>query len=211
MILSRAVHGQSMVGTMGLSNQQQYTLDLADQDNWIDGKPDVILVSGGGDDIAGDPFIIYLDYFNGGLSARIQGVLASIEASYKALFSFRDKYAPGTPIIGHCYDYAIPNGQGIPALLLGPWLQPSLYFAGYYDLIANQKLVKALIDDFYQMLNGLQGAANNFTLIDTRGTLTPNTSQPLGWANELHPYTAGFVALADKFLGVLRTKFRGRI
>jgi hypothetical protein len=33
----------------------------------------------------------------------------------------------------------------------------------------------------------------------------------LGWANEIHPYSAGFLALANKFVPVLRTVFPGRI
>ena len=86
---------------------------------WIDGSPDAILVSGGGDDVVGDQFIIYLDYFGGGLSNRIQGVVNSVEASYQALFDFRNLYAPDTPIFGHCYDYAIPNGMGFSSRVHG--------------------------------------------------------------------------------------------
>jgi hypothetical protein len=36
-------------------------------------------------------------------------------------------------------------------------------------------------------------------------------TRPLGWANEIHPYFAGFTALAEKFLLTLRNKFAGRI
>jgi hypothetical protein len=207
-ILSRAIHGQAMNTVMGLTNQEQYETDLA-SNQWVSGKPDAILVSGGGDDIVGDPFVIYLDYFGGGMSSRIQGAISSIEASYQALFSFRDLYAPGTPIIGHCYDYAIPNGQGV--IFAGPWLKPSLD-ATSYNYSAGLTIVKNVIDAFYQMLNGLASVPKNkFILVDTRGTLTRDTSHPLGWANEIHPYTAGFVALADKFIPVLRGLFSGRI
>lgn len=115
--LSLAVHGDPMTTTMGLSNQMQYVSDIADSP-WVNGSPDAILVSGGGDDVVGDQFIIYLDYFGGGLSNRIQRAINSVEASYQALFDFRNLYAPNTPIFGHCYDYAIPNGVGV--LLPGP-------------------------------------------------------------------------------------------
>jgi hypothetical protein len=211
-ILSHAVHGQSMAATMGLSNQGTYVSDLADENNWINGKPDAILISGGGDDIAGDPLIIYLDYAGRGLSSRVQGVLASIEASYQALFQFRDVYIdPKTPIIGHCYDYAIPDGRGV-FLLSGPWLKPSFDFAGYQNVATNQQTIKSVIDDLYAMFDGLQkDKNNNFILIDTRGTLTADATQPLGWANELHPYTAGFLALAQEFLKVLKKEFPGRV
>jgi hypothetical protein len=206
-VLSRAVFGQASTVVTGLKNQKLYLSDIT-AGSWIDGKPDAILVSAGGDDIAGDPFVIYLDYLGGGPS-RIKGAIDSIEASYQALFQFRDVYAPETPIFGHCYDYAIPNGAA-PAFA-GPWLKPSLDFASY-GYSQGLTIVKQVIDDFEAMLNGLANVAkNNFTLIDTRGTLTRDMSHPLGWANELHPYTNGFISLAQKFVPALRSKFPGRI
>jgi hypothetical protein len=48
-------------------------------------------------------------------------------------------------------------------------------------------------------------------MVDTVETLTRNNSEPLGWANELHPYSSGFAALAQKFATALRAKFPGRI
>ena len=208
-ILPRALHGNAMTTTMGLNNQKQYVTDLQDQTQWLSGKPDAILVSGGGDDVVGDPFVIYLDYFDGGLSTRLQGAIASIEASYQALFDFRNLYAPNTPIFGHCYDYAIPNGVGV--FFQGPWLQPSLNFTNY-NYTDGLTIVKNTIDKLYSMLSGPASVKkNNFYLVDTRGTLTRDTLQPLGWANEIHPYSAGFLALANKFLPVLRSVFSGRI
>ena len=208
-VLSRALHGNPMTTTLGLSNQKQYVLDIADSSQWLDGSPDAILVSGGGDDVVGDQFVIYLDYFGGKLSTRVQGVIDSVEASYEALFQFRDLHAPGVPIFGHCYDYAIPNGVGV--FFQGPWLRPSIDFAqyGYGDGLT---IVQDAIDGLHAMLNGLAGVKNNnFYLVDTRGTLTRDSSQPLGWANEIHPYSAGFVALANKFLPALQSVFPGRI
>jgi hypothetical protein len=208
-ILSRALHGSPMTTTIGLNNQKQYVIDIEDSTQWISSKPDAILLSGGGDDVVGDQFIIYLDYFGGNLSNRIQGVIASVEASYQALFQFRDLHAPNTPILGHCYDYAIPNGVGV--VFQGPWLKPSLDFSRY-SYTDGLTIVSDTIDRLYAMLNGLASVKkNNFFLVDTRGTLTRDTLQPLGWANEIHPYSAGFLALANKFVPVLRTMFPGRI
>jgi hypothetical protein len=207
-ILNRAIPGQASTVVMGLTNQGRYVSDIT-TGSWLNGKPDAILVSAGGDDIAGDQFVIYLDYVGGGLSARIQGAIASVQASYQALFQFRDVYAPDTPIFGHCYDYAIPNGS--PTIFGGPWLQPSLDFTSY-NYSQGLAIVKQAIDDFHTMLSALASVAgNNFILVDTRGTLTRDMSHPLGWANEIHPYTHGFIALAQKFLPVLRSKFPGRI
>jgi hypothetical protein len=207
-ILSRAILGQASTVVMGLKNQEQYLSDIT-TGSWLNGKPDAILVSAGGDDIAGDQFVTYLDDAGGGLSSRITGAIDSIEASYQALFQFRDVYAPGIPIFGHCYDYAIPNGWH--PIFGGPWLKPSLDFASY-NYSQGLGIVKQVIDDFNVMLSGLASVAkNDFILIDTRGKLTRDTSHPLGWANEIHPYTDGFISLAQNFVPVLRSKFPGRI
>ena len=207
-ILRRAVAGQASTVVMGLTNQGQYLSDIT-TGSWLNGKPDAILVSAGGDDIAGDQFVIYLDYVGGGLSSRIKGVIDLVEASYQALFQFRDVYASDTPIFGHCYDYAIPNGSR--TIFGGPWLKPSLD-ATSYNYSQGLVIVKNAIDAFYAMLNGLARVKkNNFTLVDTRGTLTRDMSYPLGWANEIHPYTDGFISLAQKFIPVLRATFQGRI
>jgi len=211
-ILSRAEHGQASTAVLSWENQSIMVNDWIDHANWTNGKLDAILVSMGGDDLVGDKFAIYLTY-GGGVqkaSGRLQGVLDLVSASYLDLFALRDLFAPGTPIFGHCYDYALPNG--IPAAgILGPWLRPSFKFA-YYNSSDAQHVVADMIDRLYVMLNGLASdAKNNFHLVDTRKTIAANNVPPDGWANELHPYPTGFGRLADKFLAALKVGFPGRI
>ena len=122
------------------------------------------------------------------------------------LFAFRDIFAKGIPIIGHCYDYAVPNGV-VPICIETAWLQPSFEFAGY-DFAQSLGIVSQMIDKFHDMLSILAAIpANNFALIDTRNTLIRDGTSPTGWANEIHPYFAGFTALAGKFLLALRGRF----
>jgi hypothetical protein len=213
-LLSQALHGQATTAMLSYENQQAMIAVLEDSDQWLNqstGLPDAILVSAGGDDLVGDQFAIYLDYggTNGLDAGRFQGALDSVRASYMDLFAFRDIFAKGTPIIGHCYDYAIPNGVH-PICVETGWLQPSLDFAGYnYDQGLN--IVSQMIDKFHELLSGLAAVpANNFLLVDTRRTLSRDT-QPTGWANEIHPYPSGFTELAKKFLSALRSKFPKRI
>jgi hypothetical protein len=161
---------------------------------WKNGiTADGILVSAGGDDVVGDSFAVYLDYQGGGLDAvRFQGILASVQASYLDLFALRDIAAAEVgidpeqlPIFGHCYDYAIPNGvpAGSPFPLSGPWLQPSLNFAGY-NYNDGLTIVQTAINAFKQKLLDLANntitlpgkTTNNFILIDTTGTLTRDNS-----------------------------------
>lgn len=206
LVLNYALYGQATTAVLTYENQQRIIDVASDSSQWLNGAPDAILVSMGGDDLVGDQFAIYLDYQGSGLdAARFQGALDSVRASYMDLFALRDAIAPGKSVIGHCYDYAIPNGAA--PVCAGPWLQPSLEFAGY-DLAQGLNIVSAMIDSFSAMLNSLAGEAkNNFVLVDTRGTLARVAFAQNGWANELHPYPAGFDLLAQKFLTVLRGHF----
>jgi hypothetical protein len=211
-ILSRALHGQASTAVMSYGKQAEMIDDWRNPANWHNGKLDAILVSMGGDDIVGDQLAIYLTYGGGVHTAdrRLQGALASVNASYMDLFDLRTRFAPNVPIYGHCYDYALPNG--VPAaLIFGPWLQPSFTFA-HYNFSDAQQVVIDIIHQFRTMLNTLAAnAANKFHLIDTTNVIKPNNASPDGWANELHPYPTGFGRLADKFLAALRADFRGRI
>jgi hypothetical protein len=228
-ILSHALFGLSATAMLTYERQEKILGDLTDPDQWNNGvTADAILVSAGGDDVVGDSFAIYLDYKLGGLDTlRFQGILDSVQASYLDLFALRDIVAAEVkidpkqmPIFGHCYDYPIPNGApaGSPIPLSGPWLQPSLNFAGY-DLAEGLTIVQEAICAFKQKLLDLANdtivppgkTTNNFILIDTTGTLTRNNTRPNGWANELHPYTEGFTLFAGKFLVELRKHFPGRI
>ena len=166
-------------------------------------------MSGGGNDIAGDRFCIYLDPNTPGASGldakRFAGVLDSVEASYGALFALRDRHAPGVPIFAHDYDFPIPNG--VHPICGGPWLKPSLVFQGWTDISAGAAIVRTALLAFRDRLRALAAdPSNRFHLIDTQGTLSA-----ADWANELHPHSAGFAAVAEKFAAALAAEFPGRI
>jgi hypothetical protein len=230
-ILSYALHGLSTTEMLSYERQEQILSALTDPNttHWNNGiTADGILVSMGGNDIAGDQFAIYIDYHGTGLDHdRFQGSLASIQASYMDLFALRDVAASKLkidpqqiPIFGHCYDYAIPNNRpaGWPVPLAGPWLWPSLNFAGY-DYAEGLTIVQTAIDCFRNKLLDLATdkvtlpgkTTNNFVLVNTVGTLSRDNKRPNGWANELHPYTEGFTSLANKFYVELQDHFPGRI
>lgn len=208
MIQNVAHFGDATTEELALPKQQRMIQALQDQANWVDGKPDAILFSGGGDDIAGNQFCIYLDYVSSGGpgldTTRFQGVLDMVHASYLDLFLFRDQYAPGVPIFGHCYDFPIPNG--VAPDCAGPWLKPSLTFTGWTVAQGTVILHQAMLA-FRAMLQSLAAdPANNFTMVDTQGTLVASD-----WANELHPFPEGFKKLAALFVDALGLKFPGRI
>ena len=208
-IMNVSHFGDATSEEMSWPKQQRMLDSLNDPHNWLrGGKPDAFLFSGGGDDIAGNQFCIFLDYAGAGATGlnatRFQEALGMVQASYMDLFAFRDRYAPAVPIFGHCYDFPIPNG--IHPDCAGPWLQPSLNYCGW-DTAQGTAIVKQALMDFRALLVRLAAdPANNFTLVETQGFLSP-----ADWANELHPYPQGFKTIAEKFVDALRLKFPGRI
>ncbi len=209
-ILNISHYGDATTDEMGLAKQKRLIAALSNPKNWLTGKPDAILFSGGGNDIAGDPFIIWLDYkdsSSAGLDTeRFAGRLASIRASYLDLFLFRTRYAAGVPIFGHAYDFAHPMQRHPPCV--GPWMLPSLTFTGWNTEEGTRILHDALamFRDTLVKLEEWESRKYDFTLVPTQGTLTNED-----WANELHPYPAGFEKLAQKFLSALQQRFPGRI
>ena len=212
-ILNLAQHGQATTAMLSWENQQTLQSVLEDG-SWLNQEtnlPDAILVSAGGDDVVGDQFVIYLDYGGGGLNVdRFKGELASVQASYKDLFAFRDLFAGGVPIIGHCYDYASAERCG--SRLRGGGLAEAVTRFRGLQLSEGVAIVKTMIDMVHDMFAALAAQSQyNFTLIDTRGIIAPDATSPTGWANEIHPRFAGFTALAGKFLNILQAKFPARI
>jgi hypothetical protein len=208
-ILNVSHFGDATTVEMSLPKQERMIEALQDPNNWMgSGQPDAILFSGGGDDIAGDQFCIFLDYAVPGATglnaARFEDALDMVKASYLDLFVLRDRYASGVPIFGHCYDFPIPNG--VHPNCAGPWLKPSLDYCGW-NVTQGTAIVRQSLVSFKNMLEDLAAdTGNRFTLIDTQSLLGQDD-----WANELHPYPSGFKTIAEKFVEALRLKFPGRV
>lgn len=199
-VLNLAHHGDAAIDEMSLPKQERMITALRNKDNWIGGKPDGILFSAGGNDIAGDQFCVFLDFNDGhspGLNAyRFEKALGLVQACYLAMFALRDRHAPGVQVYGHAYDFPVPNGEH-PSCA-GPWLKPSLDFNNW-SVAQGTKIVKTALTEFRNMLAKLANdPENRFTLIETQGTLKPED-----WANELHPGVLGFGKMAKKFYGAL--------
>ncbi|MER9255372.1 SGNH/GDSL hydrolase family protein [Mesorhizobium sp. M0598] len=201
-IYSTAHRGDASTEEMSLPKQERILELLMDKAKWPKGKPDAIIVSAGGNDVAGNNFCIFLDYNDGkasGLNAeRYAGVLAIVQSSYLSLFALRDRHAKNVPVYAHCYDFPTPDGVPAPCGN-GPWLKPSLDFCNW-PVIRGKVIVHDALVQFKTMLDGLAAdAKNNFHVVPTQGTL--NDSH---WANELHPDPAGFRKIAQKFATALQ-------
>src|SRR4030095_120990 len=177
------------------------------------GPWDVLLFSGGGNDIVDNPMALWVRDYSMGMSAarlihedRFENALALVRAGYEDLITMRDSLSPTTHLIFHGYDYAIPDGRGV--CHLGPWLKPTFDLCKFpADSLARFEVVKEMLRRFGALMQSLATVAR-VTFIQTQGTLAVQASS---WHNELHPSKIGFERLADLFHARLRGLFPSRV
>jgi lysophospholipase L1-like esterase len=175
--------------------------------------PDAILLSGGGNDIAGDQFAMLINHAASGLPPLnddvVHGVIdVRVRNAYAFLISGLTEMAMRLlqrpiPIVLHGYDYAVPDGRGVLGgfgFLPGPWLQPGFHRKGHGDTGANVDVIEQLINTFNAMQRQLAGAVGfgHVRYVDLRGTLSNAANYKRDWANELHPAERGFRSIAQK-------------
>jgi lysophospholipase L1-like esterase len=207
-VLSLAHYGYTSTQEMGLAKQRQLTTALRST------AFDAILFSAGGNDVAGDALVLWLNDAEdvryepaAALNApRFDGALAVVRAAYLDLIALRDEYAPAAHVFAHTYDF--PPVTGIGVCNLGPWLKPALAFCGWTDATQCDAIVRDLMLRFHAMVAAIAAQPENrLTLVQTQGTLTGAGY----WANELHPTPAGFRQIAQRFAAALAAQFPGRV
>lgn len=148
--------------------------------------PRAILLSAGGNDIAGAEFGFLLNHagsprqglndsiVTGVIDERVgdayRHIIARVTAVCERMVGSR------VPIILHGYGYVVPDGDGVLGgwgPLPGPWLRPGFIEKGFNDLAANTELMMKL----------------------------PATKKL--WANELHPREQGFKLAAEQIRDLL--------
>jgi hypothetical protein len=180
--------------------------------------PFAVLLSGGGDDIAGTEFGMLLNNKNSAIGGWNQDVLTGvieerIAAAFVAMLNGIDRlsneYAGSKlPILMHGYDYPVPDGRGFlggVGPLPGPWLQPGFRQKNFADLVETTALMREAIDQFNSMLEEIAALPDfsHVKYVDLRGTLKTDSSYKDSWANELHPTPQGFEAVTARFAAVL--------
>jgi lysophospholipase L1-like esterase len=180
--------------------------------------PRAILLSGGGNDVAGEEFYTLLNHASSaapGLNASIvDGVINQrIKLAYITILSAvtkicEERIGRSIPILVHGYDYPVPDGRGFLGgwwILPGPWLAPGFQVKGYTDIKQRKKIAKDLIDTFNKMIAEVAAmpAFSHVQYIDLRNTLSTGADYKKWWGNELHPTITGFDRVADRFSAVL--------
>lgn len=211
-ILNMAKAGDEVRYMLGVDERRELTARLA-AGCPAGGPWDVLLFSGGGNDIVDDPLCLWLrDYTPATPPAalldqpRFDTALALVRAGYEDLIAVRDAVSPTTHLVFHCYDLAIPDGRGVCGM--GPWLKPSFDLRGFPTLAARSGVVTEMLQQFAQMLAQLAALHANLSVIDGQGLLTP---QPASWDNELHPKGPGFDKHAALFQQTLKAVFPTRV
>ena len=201
-------------------NDMVYGRDIIDTYQLIEEyRPEVILFSGGGNDIAGGELYMMLYNkkaieLNAGLPRVNRNILRGLVAevfstAYLDLlgllrYKLDEVGTPDVPIVFHGYDYAIPDGRGWLGgwgPLPGPWLDPSLTRKGYQrrdDAAIRRTIVRELIDAFNAMLAAVVAKDPHAYHVDLRGMLADSQ-----WDNELHPTKTGFLAVTRRLNGRL--------
>lgn len=183
--------------------------------------PKAVLLSGGGDDIAGSEFGMLLNnatsLIHGWNPEVVDGVINQrIVGAYKFMLSAMTQMCQQhfggkiLPIIVHGYDYPVPDGRGFWGgwPFPGPWLEPGFREKLFNDLQARVDLMHDIIDKFNNMLANLvqDPAFSNVHYLNLRGTLSTdlaNDAYQDWWDNELHPTEKGFSKVTDMFASLL--------
>jgi len=184
--------------------------------------PRAILLSAGGNDIAGEEFSVLLNHRGSGLSPTnpqvVEGLIgerlrmAMIELLSGVTHLCVDTFGEKIPVVVHGYDYPVPDGRGYLGgfwVLPGPWLEPGFRRKGYLDLQERCAVMETLIDRYNAVLAGIAGGAGleHVRHVDLRGTLSNEVSGAAykrTWGDELHPTERGFRTVAGQFDAVLR-------
>lgn len=176
-------------------------------------QPDAILLSGGGNDIAGPEFAQILNHRDSSTPGLNQSVLAGViderlRDGYAYLIGMVAEFCHRRlgrhlPIILHGYDFPTPDGRGFLGgfgPLPGPWLQPSLNRKGYRDPVEMKQYTTELINRFNAMQARLVADLNlDFVHhIDLRDTIPAEEGHREWWADELHPTEKGFRLIAQR-------------
>lgn len=178
-----------------------------------------VLLSGGGNDIAGDEFAMLLDHARSAAPGLNDDVVSGVigrrvrNAYIMILQKITDvcvgKIGASVPILVHGYDYPVPDGRGFWGgwgPLPGPWLEPGFRAKGFEDLHTRVEMMAAIIDQFNATLKKVVALFPHVYHVDLRNTL-PNRPADYEdwWADELHPTEPGFLRVAAKFADRLRT------
>lgn len=189
--------------------------DLAETLWECEDRIDLILFSGGGNDVVGKwDMDRLLKHYESGFSAkdcvdesRFRRKLLQIRLAYEELIELRDDYAPSARIVTHTYDFLQPSKASARFAginVTGPWIYPYLVEKNIPERF-HRAVVRHLLTEMKAMLVELAELNKNqgkMFVVNTQGTLEPGNGRH--WKDEMHPTSSGFKKIAKKYYAQLR-------
>jgi len=153
--------------------------------------PEVFLISGGGNDLVGKQRLEQIlkpyganrsveDYFGDEFNAAMD----QLAHLYHHLFSQLHTRFPQMNIIGHGYDYILPDND--------KWLGAPMRNLGIEDHELQIQLARHLIDQFNEMKLRVAAEFDFVHHVDCRGIVND-------WFDEIHPNSSNFAKVSRKF------------
>src|ERR1019366_641461 len=146
--------------------------------------PKAILLSGGGNDIAGSEFGFLINHAGspkqGFNDSVVRGVIEErVRDAYEWIIRTITDLCQKTlkqkvRIILHGYGYPIPDGVGVLdgwGPLPGPWLRPGFIEKGFDSLAQNTDMMHALMDRFNNMVKSVAADFDHVRYVDLRNVL----------------------------------------
>ena len=165
--------------------------------------PRVVLLSGGGNDIAGNELFSLLNHKDSGFDPIREDYANYVlkdyaQAAYEHIIKSIWKIDESIHIITHGYGYAVPDGRAVIRFFgfsfVGPWLRPPLTQMGYTGQSERQSIIDDLVNRFNAMLARLAASDPRIHYLDLRNDLGRQD-----WANELHLKNSAYKRVAAKF------------
>lgn len=176
-----------------------------------DREYDVLLFSGGGNDIVGaydfDYFITdrkqVASWEEGIRKDRFERRLISVLNAYQDLLDYVADFSknPNMVVVSHTYDLPDPSPTG--ATFVGgllkydgaqSWMYPYLMEKNFTDRTEQKNIVGYMLGEFAKKLIALEAASQGrFVVVRTQNQLGSHE-----WRNEIHPDSVGFQRIADK-------------
>jgi hypothetical protein len=175
---------------------------------------DVLLLSMGGNDIAGSEMVEFVKEKDApqDVGTRQWGVIPAPVRDHVRLSAFqrtleyiqddifdmvqrRNQVRGACEIVMHTYDYPWPDGKPfkLGPIKAGPWIKPHLDDVGLTDFDQQRTVVMWLLDQYAALLNQIASQTPRFRVVKSLGTL-----KRAQWGNEMHPTKAGFKVLVEK-------------
>ncbi len=171
-------------------------------------KPEIVLISGGGNDVIGEkivdilksnvpkdsPFIDYLK------STLFQTKIDVLKNNYMLFFELIHDKSPNSKIFIHGYDYI--RSKPDPRTIEKGWANKYMIEKGIYKKEKRAEIIHYLVDTFNEMLVGL--VENDKYKPYVRYVENLNTVNVNEWRDEIHPNNVGYKKVANNFLEVIK-------